>query len=125
MLLLTLLTLFACSSNLQGEWNGTCVFEDQNNTEEMSVIAQIQSDNGYSIEGNLWLADWNQNEFEGDITGDHNGKYLLLRSNITTNNGPYQFRIDAQKVGQSLEGDCLIQTPESVGSLIGEIYLSK
>lgn len=91
----------------------------------MSVIAQIQSDNGYSIEGNLWLADWNQNEFEGDITGDHNGKYLLLRSNITTNNGPYQFRIDAQKVGQSLEGDCLIQTPESVGSLIGEIYLSK
>ena len=53
MLLFNLLTFYACSSNLQGEWNGTCSFEDQNNEQEMNVTTKIQRDNGYSLEGSL------------------------------------------------------------------------
>ena len=124
-MLLTIMLLFACSSNLQGEWNGVCTFEDQNNEQEMSVTTKIQRDNGYSIEGSIWLQTWDNDEFDGDLNGDHNGKYVLLRSNIETEFGPYQFKIEAEKVGQDLEGNCLIQAPDSVGSLVGDIYLSK
>ena len=91
----------------------------------MNVTTQIQRDNGYSIEGTIWLQHWEDFEFEGDLSGDHNGKYVLLRSTIDSEFGPYQFKIEAEKVGQDLEGDCLVQSPESVGSLVGEVYLSK
>ena len=124
-MLLTIILLFACSSNLQGEWNGACIFKDQNDEQSMNVTAKIQRDNGYSLEGSLWLEHWDDIEFEGDLSGDHNGKYVLLRSSITSDFGPYQFKVDAEKIGVDLEGDCLVQSPESVGSLIGSIYLRK
>lgn len=117
--------LLACSSNIQGTWNGVCTFDDRNIEQDMNVTSQINQDNGYSLEGYIWLETWDGDEFEGVSNGDHNGKYVLIRSNIETEFGPYQFKIEAEKVGQNLIGDCLIQAPDSVGSLIGEIELQK
>ena len=119
------LLFLGCSPSLQGEWDGVCVFSDQNTEHEVDVISQIQQDNGYSLEGNLWLQTWEDDEFEGSLSGDHNGKYVFMRSSLETAFGPYQFKIEAERVGQNLEGDCFIQAPDSVGSLIGNIILSK
>jgi len=118
-----LLFFLGCSTSLLGDWEGTCEFDDGNMELEMDVTAKVTRDNGYILEGDMIVLSWDDQEFENDLTGDHTGKYVMLRSNFETELGPYKFRIESEKVGQQLEGDCIIQAPDSVGALIGDVTL--
>ena len=122
-----MITLFflGCSTSLLGDWVGTCEFDDGNTELEMDVTAQVSRDNGYVLEGTMMAYSWDEQEYVNDLTGDHTGKYVMLRSNFETELGPYKFRIESEKVGQQLEGDCIIQAPDSVGALIGDIRLDR
>ena len=118
-----MLLFLGCASSMLGTWDGVCEFDDGNTELEMDVTARIDRDNGYVLEGAMDIVSWDEQEFTNDLTGDHSGKYVMLRSNFETDLGPYKFRVESEKVGQELEGDCIIQAPDSVGALIGEINL--
>lgn len=120
-----ILLLVACASSLLGEWNGDCTFSDQGRDLLMSVTTQVDRDNGYLLEGSLTLETWEQDVFDGDMIGDHNGKYVMFRTDVETEHGSYQFRLQTEKVGQSLEGQCVVQAPDSVGALTGQVYLQR
>ena len=74
-------------------------------------------------EGQMKITDWNQEEFSGDLDGDHNGKYVLFKSDFKTEEGTYRFRIETERLGNHLEGSCTIKSPESPGGLTGVIEL--
>ena len=117
--------LCGCESSLLGEWNGTCTFSDYSQESLVEVTSTVERDNGYLLEGSMELLTWEDDIFSGDLIGDHNGKYVMFRSSFDTESGPYQFRIETQRVGQTLEGDCIVQAPDSVGSLVGQIGLQR
>lgn len=117
--------LCGCQSSLLGDWSGTCLLEDANQEAWIEVRNQVQRDNGYLLEGTLDITTWEDDIFEGNMIGDHNGKYVMFRTSFETESGPYQFRIETERVGQTLEGDCIIQAPDSVGSLVGAIDLER
>jgi hypothetical protein len=117
--------LCGCQSSLLGDWSGTCLLEDANQEAWIEVRNQVQRDNGYLLEGTLDITTWEDDIFEGSMIGDHNGKYVMFRTSFETESGPYQFRIETERVGQTLEGDCIIQAPDSVGSLVGAIDLER
>ena len=117
--------LTACTSSLLGEWTGECQFADQNQEAAMQVTNQVTNDNGYLLEGSIDLETWEGDNFSGDMIGDHNGKYVMFRSDIETEFGPYIFRMELERVGQELDGNCIIQAPDSVGSLVGDIELQR
>jgi len=120
-----ILLFLGCSASMLGDWVGTCEFDDDNTELEMDVTAEINRDNGYVLEGKMSILSWDDQEFLNDLTGDHTGKYVMLRSNFDTELGPYKFRIESEKFGQQLQGDCIIQAPDSVGALIGDITLNR
>ena len=102
--------LFACASSLQGFWDGTCTFDDTQNQADLEVSADIRSDNGYLLSGGLTLVDWEQNEFDTTLDGDHSGKYVTIRGKFDIGEGTYIFQAETVRVGgNSLDGDCLIK----------------
>ncbi len=117
--------LCGCESSLLGEWNGTCTFADADQESLVEVSTLVERDNGYLLEGQMDLYTWEDDSFSGDMIGDHNGKYVLFRGSFDTEAGPYQFRIETERVGQTLEGDCIVQAPDSVGALVGSIGLER
>ena len=118
-------SLVGCSGSLQAIWKGTCTFEDNISTEDLLVTADVRRDNGYLLEGEMILVDWDQEEYRSSLSGDHSGKYVSLRSDIDTALGLYRFQVDAVRVGSTLDGDCQIKSPSSPGGLIGEILLER
>ena len=120
-----ILALCGCQSSLLGDWSGTCTLEDANQEAWIDVNNQVERDNGYLLEGSLSIETWEEDSFDGPMIGDHNGKYVMFRTSFETESGPYQFRIETERVGQTLEGDCIIQAPDSVGSLVGKIDLER
>ena len=77
------------------------------------------------LEGTMNLEDWNNDIYKGDLTGDHSGKYVMLRTDIETDLGTYRFRIESERFGMDLEGSCTMQSSLSPGGLTGHIVLSK
>ena len=120
-----LLLLCGCETSLLGEWNGTCIFSDANQESLVEVTNTVERDNGYLLEGTMELYTWEEDSFSGEMIGDHNGKYVMFRGSFDTESGPYQFRIETERVGQTLEGDCIVQAPDSVGALVGNIGLER
>ena len=98
---------------------------DQNQEAAMHVTNQVTNDNGYLLEGSIELETWEGDVFNSDVLGDHNGKYVMFRSDIDTEHGPYLFRLELERVSQHLEGHCIIQAPDSVGALVGDIDLER
>jgi hypothetical protein len=117
--------LCGCQTSLLGEWRGTCTFSDSNQESWVEVSNLVERDNGYLLEGSLEITTWEDDTFSGEMIGDHNGKYVMFRSSFDTESGPYQFRMETQRVGQTLDGDCIVQAPDSVGSLVGAIGLER
>ena len=122
-LLLTL--LFGCGSPLVGSWEGDCLFSDGNQTEDLFINAQIERDSGYLLDGTLQLIDWNDDQYSASLTGDHSGKYVLLKGDFDTDLGSYRLRLDTQRVGRILEGTCSLQSTEAPGALVGDILLNR
>ncbi len=120
-----ILGLCGCQTSLLGEWRGTCTFSDSNQESWVEVSNLVERDNGYLLEGSLEITTWENDTFTGEMIGDHNGKYVMFRSSFDTESGPYQFRMETQRVGQTLDGDCIVQAPDSVGSLVGAIGLER
>ena len=118
-------TLCGCQTSLLGEWEGTCTFSDADQESWVEVSNYVERDNGYLLEGSLEITTWEDDTFSGDMIGDHNGKYVMFRSSFDTESGPYQFRMEMERVGQTLDGDCIVQAPDSVGSLVGSIGLER
>ena len=114
-----------CQTSLLGEWKGTCTFSDADQESWVEVSNYVERDNGYLLEGSLEIITWENDTFSGDMIGDHNGKYVMFRSSFDTESGPYQFRMEMERVGQTLDGDCIVQAPDSVGSLVGSIGLER
>ena len=122
---MVLFFIVGCSTSLLGDWIGTCEFDDGNVELEMDVTANVSRDNGYVLEGMMNVLSWDEEEYQNDLYGDHTGKYVMLRSDFDTELGQYKFRIESEKVGQQLQGNCIIQAPDSVGALIGFITLDR
>ena len=117
--------LFGCASSLQAIWDGTCTFDDQSQSEELDITADVRKDNGYLLEGEMVIIDWENMEYRAALSGDHSGKYVSMRSDIETGLGRYLFQLNVVRVGNSLEGDCFIKSPSSPGGLQGYIVLSR
>ena len=123
--LVWMVILCGCQTSLLGEWRGTCTFSDADQESWVKVSNYVERDNGYLLEGSLEITTWEDDIFSGDMIGDHNGKYVMFRSSFDTESGPYQFRMEMERVGQTLDGDCIVQAPDSVGSLMGSIGLER
>ena len=120
------LTIFlGCASSLQAIWQGNCLFEDQSQAEELDITADVRKDNGYLLEGEMVVVDWEDLEYRSILTGDHSGKYVSMRADIETGLGLYRLQFDVVRVGSTLEGDCYIKSPSSPGGLQGYITLSR
>ena len=119
-----LIMLIGCANSLIGDWSGDCLFYDGRTEESMSISASIFRDNGYILEGSMKIIDWNEDEFTGDLSGDHTGKYVLLKSDFESESGTYRLRVETERLGNTLEGSCTIKSPESPGGLIGDVELS-
>ena len=117
--------LFGCAASLQGIWDGTCTFEDQQNLAELDVTADVRSDNGYLLGGEMQLTDWDRNEYSTPLDGDHSGKYVTIRGDFDIGEGLYRFQVEAVRVGSALEGDCMIKSPSSPGGLVGYTRLER
>ena len=121
-------SLLGCSGSMVGDWNGQCLFDSPNESIDdcvMDVSAEIWRDTGYVVEGKMTLLDWNETQHTGTLNGDHSGKYVLLKTDIDTDIGPYLFRIEAERFGQVIEGNCVIRAPDSVGALVGYGSISR
>ena len=125
MLILFASYLLGCASPLVGDWEGECEFTDGNQAENLYINAQIQRDAGYLLDGNLKIIDWNNEQYSANLTGDHSGKYVLIKGDFDTNLGSYRLRLDTQRVGRILEGTCALQSTDAPGALMGEILLSR
>ena len=117
--------LSGCTTSLVGEWTGECEFSDANSEATLDVTALVDRDNGFILEGQMTIVDWNDDQLTADLDGDHSGKYVLFKSDFETLLGYYRFRIESNRVGQLLEGDCTVQTPDAPGKLTGHIVLDR
>ena len=133
--------LFGCAASLQGIWDGTCTFDDQQNLAEVDVTADIRSDNGYLLGGEMQITDWERNDYNTPLDGDHSGKYVYMSGEITdfsqvvseenSSSNTFLFFVETQRIGRILEGSCGIESTTqssenvSLGTLIGDIYLEK
>ena len=119
------LMLCGCETSLLGEWNGTCMFADANQESLVEVTNTVERDNGYLLEGTMELYTWEDDTFR---RYDWRSQWEICdvqRGSFDTEAGPYQFRIETERVGQTLEGDCIVQAPDSVGALVGSIGLER
>jgi len=117
--------IFGCTSSLQAIWDGTCNFTDYSQSKDIDVTADVRKDNGYNLDGDMVIVDWDGLEYRSSLTGDHSGKYVSMRSDIETGTGLYRFQMEVVRVGSSLEGDCYIKSPDSPGGLQGYIELER
>jgi hypothetical protein len=117
--------IFGCASSLQAIWEGTCTFEDSSQSKEIDVTADVRKDNGYVLDGEMVIIDWENLEYRSSLNGDYSGKYVSMRSDIETGLGLYRFQLEVVRVGTTLEGDCYIKNPESPGGLQGYIELER
>jgi hypothetical protein len=115
----------ACSTSLVGEWVGECEFEDTNMKEIMDIEANVTRDNGYILEGQMTIVNWDEEQFVSDLDGDHTGKYVLMKSDFETQLGMYRLRLETERVGRHLEGDCSVRHPDAPGALTGSVHLEK
>ena len=84
-MLLTL--LWGCASSMQAIWEGTCTFSDSSQSEDLEVTADVRRDNGYVLDGEMIIVDWEQLEYRSSLNGEHSGKYVSMRSDIETGLG--------------------------------------
>ena len=124
-LALLLCSQTGCSPSLLGVWSGECEFEDTNFKAVMDIDANVTRDNGYILEGQMTIVNWEDEQFVSDLDGDHTGKYVLMKSDFETLLGLYRLRIETERVGRMLEGDCSVQHPDAPGSLTGSVRLEK
>ena len=117
--------IFGCASSLQAIWDGTCNFNDYSQSKDIDVTADVRKDNGYNLNGDMVIVDWDGLEYRSSLTGDHSGKYVSMRSDIETGTGLYRFQLEVVRVGSSLEGDCYIKSPDSPGGLQGYVELQR
>ena len=82
--------LCGCETSLLGEWNGTCMFADANQ-ESLVSHQYCQARQWLSSRRHNELYTWEDDTFEGDMIGDHNGKYVMFRGSFDTEAGPYQY----------------------------------
>lgn len=116
--------IMGCTTSLLGDWSGECIFYDGRTEESMSIDASINRDNGYILEGKMKIVDWNEEEFNGDLSGDHTGKYVLIKSDFESEEGTYRLRVETERLGNTLEGTCTIKSPEAPGGLVGDVTLA-
>lgn len=117
--------LWGCASSMQAIWEGTCTFSDSSQSEDIDVTADVRQDNGYVLNGEMVIVDWEQLEYRSSLNGEYSGKYVSMRSDIETGLGLYRFQLEVVRVGSALEGDCYIKSPNSPGGLQGYIELER
>ena len=122
-MLLTL--LFGCASSMQAIWEGVCTFTDSSHSKEIDVTADVRKDNGYALDGEMSIIDWDNLEYSAVLNGDHSGKYVSMQSDFQTGLGTYRFQLEVVRVGSALEGDCYIKSPSSPGGLQGYVELER
>ena len=122
-MLLTL--LFGCASSMQAIWEGVCTFTDSSQSKEIDITADVRKDNGYALDGEMTIIDWNLLEYSAVLYGDHSGKYVSMLSDFQTGLGTYRFQLEVVRVGTKLEGDCYIKSPNSPGGLQGNVELKR
>lgn len=118
-----------CSQSLLGTWTGTCNFDDGNSSQDMVVEAEVWRDNGYIVEGDMRLLDWNEQFLTSALDGDYTGKYVLFKSDFEQESSTYQFRVEGERVGSIIQGDCIIRVSDGGGpagsGLVGPILLER
>ena len=117
--------IFGCASSLQAIWDGTCSFTDYSQSKDIDVTADVRKDNGYNLDGEMIIVDYDDLEYRSNLSGDHSGKYVSMRSDIETGTGLFRFQMEVVRVGSRLEGDCYIKSPDSPGGLQGYIELNR
>jgi hypothetical protein len=116
---------FSCTQSLTGTWTGSCTFNDGTEDLDMLVEAEVWRDNGYVVEGDMRLLDWNDLFFTSALEGDHTGKYVLFKADFQREDSSYQFRVEAERIGSIIEGDCVIRVSDGTGALLGDILLER
>ena len=117
--------IFGCASSLQAIWDGTCSFADHSQSKDIDITADVRKDNGYNLDGEMVIVDYDDLEYRSNLNGEHSGKYVSMRSDIETGTGLYRFQMEVVRVGSRLEGECYIKSPDSPGGLQGYIELDR
>ena len=119
----------ACAQSLLGTWTGTCKFDDGNLSHDMVVEAEVWRDNGYIVEGDMRLLDWNDKLLVSPLDGDYTGKYVLFKADIEEDDSTYQFRVEGERLGSLIQGQCIIRISDGSGAagngLMGDILLER
>ena len=124
--MLSLLVLTGCSATVAGDWVGVCNFSPTGGyPAQMEVYAEVWTDNGRNVEGQMTIADWTGSSRTGALLGTHTGRYVTLEGSFLSELGYYELDIDAEKSGNQMTGDCAFRVPEGTGALEGTGELSR
>ena len=124
--MLTLLLLTGCSATVAGDWIGVCTFSPAGGyPAQMEIYADIWTDNGRNLEGQMTIADWTGSSRTGDLLGNHTGRYVFLQGRFLSELGYYELEVDAEKSGSQMDGECAFMVPEGTGALLGNAELMR
>lgn len=127
-LLLSSLLLSACSSDLSGDWYGTCAFSDASYGYSGALGVSVVNGKGQRIDGTVSLDMFDDRSFSGEMTGLRSDSYVEMEAAL--NNGAadtYFFDLTGELQDDgSIEGDCVLSETEQGGAgLTGTVVLEQ
>jgi len=116
--------LSGCISNVTGQWAGICNIPTASYEANMDVFVEVFTDNGYDLEGQMTVSDWNGvSRTSSQFFGSRTGQYAELRGRFLSELGYYEMTLDVERQPGSLVGACAFTVPEGEGALLGDVEL--
>jgi len=117
--------LGGCADNPTGDWVGVCSFTGTEFAADMEVFANVTSNNGYTLNGQMTISDWTGTTRTGALNGNQSGSYVGLNGFFLSELGLYELELDTQQTGNTMTGPCYFRVPNGTGALIGTAELSR
>ncbi|MEL6348761.1 MAG: hypothetical protein AAFV53_36995 [Myxococcota bacterium] len=123
---LTITLLSGCISNVAGDWVGTCALFTSGEEASMDVQANVFTDNGSELDGEMTVADWMGDTRTGRLFGNRTGRFVVMRGQFLSELGYYEMEIDVERQSSArLDGDCFFRVPDGDGELFGVIEMAR
>lgn len=125
--ILSLALLAACSSDLSGDWYGTCIFSDSSYGYSGALGVNVANGKGQRIDGTVSLDMFNDRSFTGEMTGLRSDSYVEMEATLTGADDPYFFDLTGELQDDgSLEGTCVLSPDEQgAAGLTGSVVLEQ
>ncbi len=126
--ILSLALLAACSSDLSGDWYGTCAFSDSSYGYSGALGINVANGKGQRIDGTVKLDMPDDRSFTGEMTGLRSDSYVEMDATVTAGAADtYFFDLTGELQDDgSLEGTCVLSPNEQgAAGLTGGVVLEQ